>query len=134
MPLQPPATTDHRVTIRKFGAVAIPTTAKQSASGPSSRNGRRPQRSDKAPASIAEIAQETEVADTRLATRGMLVDKSLAISSRNGARVVPLLEAANIANAPVASIAHGMGGARGTRIEAAAVWMRAVTRSAAAMR
>jgi hypothetical protein len=35
------------------------------------------------------------------------------MSIRNGARVVPLQEAANIPRQPAASIAHGIGGAAG---------------------
>src|SRR5258708_35191066 len=112
MPLQPPAATDHEATNRNVGAVAIPTSVNARPRGPRIRNGRRPQRSDPAPANIPAIAQETDVAATRSATRGMLVDRSLAISSRNGARVVPLDAAANIERAPAASKAHGMGNSR----------------------
>jgi hypothetical protein len=64
----------------------------------------------------------------------MLVDKSLAMSSKNGARVVPLEAAANIASAPAASNGHGMGAARETGIDAVVVRDCAVTRSAAARR
>jgi hypothetical protein len=64
----------------------------------------------------------------------MLVDKSLAMSSKNGARVVPLAEAANIASAPVASSGHGIGAARRTGIDAIVVCDCAVTCSAAARR
>src|SRR5580658_5860949 len=46
MPLQPPATTDQKATIKNVGAVAMPIRAKIRAKGPKIRNGRRPQRSD----------------------------------------------------------------------------------------
>ena len=64
------------------------------------------------PAIMPETAHETEVAATRSATSGMLVDRSRAMSNRNGARVVPLEEAANMASPPASSSAHGMGGNR----------------------
>jgi hypothetical protein len=56
------------------------------------------------------------------------------MSSKNGARVVPLLEAANIASAQAANSAQGMGGDRGTGIVAAEACDWAVTRCAAATR
>src|SRR5690242_950224 len=40
------------------------------------------------------MPQVTDVAETRLATSGMLTSRSCAIESRNGARVVPLEVAA----------------------------------------
>ncbi len=83
------------------------------------------------------IAQEMEVAAARSATQSMLVDRSRAMSNRNGARVVPLEAAANMASAPAASNAQGMGwqtGYHGRRLRArrtAAATLTVVERSAA---
>src|SRR3954447_20751131 len=90
-----------------------------SATGPPTRKGRRPKRSDQAPAKIKETPQATEGSAIRLATSGRLVARSRAMSIRKGARVVPLEEAANIPRQAAASSAQGMGGrAVGTAVVA----------------
>ena len=56
------------------------------------------------------MPQEIEVIATRLATSGRLVARSRAMSIRNGARVVPLQEAANIPRQAAASSGQGIRG------------------------
>ena len=108
MPQHAPPSVAHAVTARKLSAVATPAEARASAIGPPIRKGRRPHRSDPAPASIDAIPQAIEVIATRLATSGTLTRRSCAISIRNGARVVPLAAAVNIASEAAASNAHGI--------------------------
>src|SRR5438045_2634584 len=84
-----------------------------SATGPPTRKGRRPKRSDQAPAKIEETPQAPEVSAIRLATSGRLVARSRAMSIRKGARVEPLEEAANMPRQAAASSAVGMGGCAG---------------------
>src|SRR5262249_51448229 len=71
------------------------------------RNGRRPQRSEPAPARIEVMPQETELMAIRLATRATLVDRSRAMSMRNGARVVPLADMVNMVRQATDSSTHG---------------------------
>ena len=61
---------------------------------PTASTGRRPTRSDSQPARAEVMPQAVAVSDTRLATSGMLTSRSRAMSSRKGARVVPLEVAA----------------------------------------
>ena len=108
MPQHPPASVAQAATARKVPAVATPIDASASASGPPIRNGRRPHRSDPAPANIDVIPHEIEVTATRLATSGTLTRRSRAMSIRNGARVVPLAAAVNMASDAAASNAQGI--------------------------
>ena len=77
-------------------------------------NSLRPHRSDPAPATIEATPQAIEVIAIRLATMAMLVPRSRDMSNRNGARVVPLHEAANIPRHAAANSAHGIGGVPGS--------------------
>src|SRR4051794_4940292 len=97
MPQHAPPRVAQTATARKLPALATPADAPASAIGAAIRNGRLPQRSDPAPATIDERPQAIEVIATRLATTGTLLDRSRAISIRNGARVVPLAAAVNMA-------------------------------------
>ena len=106
IPLHPPSVAQ-ATTPGNVSAVATPEEATASASGPPIRNGRRPHRSDPAPANIDASPQEIEVMATRLATSGTLTRRSRAMSIRNGARVVPLAAAVNIASDAAASNAQG---------------------------
>ena len=108
IPLHPPPSVAQATTPRNVSAVATPEEATASASGPPIRNGRRPHRSDPAPANIDASPQEIEVMATRLATSGTLTRRSRAMSIRNGARVVPLAAAVNIASDAAASNAQGI--------------------------
>src|SRR5260370_10354714 len=121
-PAQPPASVAQIATPEKVSAFATPIMHKASATGPPMRNGRRPHRSDPAPAISEAAPQATEVIAMRLATSGRLVVRSRAMSIRNGARVVPLQDAANMPRQASASSAQGIGG---RAIEAAVVrwWM-----------
>src|SRR6202008_317914 len=71
------------------------------------RNGRRPHRSDPAPANIDATPQEIEVTATRLATSGTLTRRSRAMSIGTGPRVGPRPAAVNIASDAAASKAQG---------------------------
>ena len=108
MPQQAPPSTAHPATARKDSAVATAPEAPASTSGPPIRNGRRPHRSDSAPATMAANPQAIEVTATRLATSGTLLDRSRAMSIRNGARVMPLPAAVNMASEAAISRAQGM--------------------------
>ena len=76
--------------------------------GPPTKNGRRPHLSDPAPATNEAMPQAMEVMAIRFATTGKLVARSWAMTSRNGARVVPLLDAANMARQAAISRGQGM--------------------------
>ena len=84
-----------------------------SATGPPTRKGRRPQRSDPAPAISEAAPQATEVIAIRLATSATEVPRSRAMSIRKGARVVPEEEAANMPRQQAASSAQGIRGSAG---------------------
>ena len=64
-------------------------------------------RSDSQPATAEVSPQVIDVSDTRLATSGMVTSRSRAMSSRKGARVVPLDDAANEPKQAAAISAHG---------------------------
>ena len=92
------------------GGGPTPTRLSARPSGPPIRKGRRPQRSDPAPASSEATPQATEVIAIRLATSASEVSRSRAMSSRKGARVVPEQEAANMPRQQATSSAQGMRG------------------------
>src|ERR1700733_12427552 len=107
MPQQAPDKVTHTATERKLSAVATPTVVNISAIGPPIRNGRRPQRSEPAPASIDVMPHDTELIAIRLATNATLTDRSRAMSIRNGARVVPLADMVNMVRQATDSSTHG---------------------------
>ena len=74
-PAQAPASVAQTATPKKVCDTAAPTMQRASATGPPTRKGRRPHRSDPAPATSEETPQATEVIAIRLATSGRLVPK-----------------------------------------------------------
>ena len=114
-PAQAPASVAQTATPKKLCDTAVPTMQRASATGPPTRNGRRPQRSDPAPATSEETPHATEVIAIRLATSGRLVRRSRAMSRGKGARVVPLEDAANMPRQAAASSAQGMRGSAAGR-------------------
>src|ERR1700733_8306044 len=107
-PQNAPASVTQAATAPKLPPVAMPVVATASPSGPASRNGRVPQRSDPAPAITDVTPQESELMATRSAISGTLADRSRAISIRNGARVVPLAATVNMASDAAGSSGPGI--------------------------
>src|SRR6266851_4623423 len=93
-PAQPPPTVAQTATQKNEPASACASTARERAKRPPTSSGCRPTTSDNQPPSAEVMPQAVAVSDTRLATTGMLTSRSRAMSSRNGARVVPLEVAA----------------------------------------
>ena len=93
-PLQPPPTVAHTAIQKKEPASACASTARARVKRAATRRGRRPTTSDSQPPIAEAMPQAVDVSDTRLATSGMLTSRSCAMSSRKGARVVPLEVAA----------------------------------------
>src|SRR5262249_9784303 len=94
-------------TQKKEPASACPAMASARVNRPLTSTGRRPTRSDSQPAAAEVKPQVTEVSDTRLATSARLTSRSDAMSSRKGARVVPLELAAKEPRLAAASSAQG---------------------------
>src|SRR3990167_7256460 len=94
-PQQPPAIVAHTPTQKNEPACACAARQRARANGEATSKARRPMRSDSQPPKAEATPQETDVSDTRLATSCMETSRSRAISSRNGARVVPLEVVAN---------------------------------------
>jgi hypothetical protein len=93
VPAQPPAIVAHTATQKKVPAIAWPHIASARANS-RDQQARRPIRVRHASRRRRGEAPAVAVIDTRLATSGMLTPRSCAISSRKGARVVPLEVAA----------------------------------------
>src|SRR5262249_19982897 len=106
-PEQPPPSAAHAATQKNEPASACAAVAKASANTPLTRRGLRPIRSDSQPAAAEVTPQVIEVSDTRLATSARLTSKSAAMSSRKGARVVPLEVAAKEPRQAAPISAHG---------------------------
>ena len=106
-PLQPPPTVAHTAIQKKEPASACASTERARRRGPHQK---RPSADDIGqPATQAEVRpHDMDVSDTRLATSGMLTSRSGAMSSRKGARVVPLEVAANEPRQAAPIRAHGM--------------------------
>ena len=93
-PAQPPPTAAQSATQKNEPAQAWATIASARAKGAAIRSGRRPITSDSQPPRAEVMPQAVAVSETRLATSGMATSRSCAMSSRKGARVVPLEVAA----------------------------------------
>ena len=111
-PLQPPPTVAHTAIQRKEPASACASTARAREKRAATRRGRRPTTSDNQPPSADVRPHDMDVRDTRLATIGMLTSRSCAMSSRKGARVVPLEVAANEPRQAAPIRAHGRAAGR----------------------
>ena len=82
--------------------------ANASARGEKIRNAFLPRRSDAKPTNQDEIHQDVAITPNKFATAGKDTCKSWAISGRKGARVLPVLVAANMPRQEAATMAQGM--------------------------
>src|SRR4051794_25352109 len=107
-PQQPPESAAHTAAVTKLSALATPVKAPARATGPPIRKGHLPQRSDAAPAPIDARPHAIEVMASKLAISGTLLDKSRAMSIRNGARVMPVADAVNMPSDAAIRSGQGM--------------------------